>query len=256
MILITQPRVGTSHNEIIALQMAARELGWEVIPAPMGWRLSEELIKSGAKGVPYGSQLFCEVIAQQMGWELKAQPFEWLAQLPERFLKRQVNFMTLAEAKVLNQSERKFIKPADDKCFDAKVYDIGEFKPSELIANTYPTLVSEVVSWDLEYRCFIGQDDQYQDSIIVTWSNYLFHGEINVPKLHRMIPGDLEHILFFMTELLDYCDRHKLSVPCVIDVGVIPGKGWAVIETNPAWASGLYGCDPTDALKVMEQAVK
>lgn len=67
MILITQPRVGTAHNEILALQIAAKELGWDVLSAPSGWRLDEDLAKSGIKGVPYGSQTFCEVIAQQMG---------------------------------------------------------------------------------------------------------------------------------------------------------------------------------------------
>jgi hypothetical protein len=51
----------------------------------------------------------------------------------------------LGEAERL--TERKFIKPADDKCFDAKVYDIGEFKPNDLIAKDYPVLVSEVVSF-------------------------------------------------------------------------------------------------------------
>ena len=44
-LLITQPRVGTSHNEILALQAAARELHWDVESAPGSWRLSEEIIK-------------------------------------------------------------------------------------------------------------------------------------------------------------------------------------------------------------------
>src|SRR5579885_1450136 len=99
MLLITQPRVGTSHNVILALQVAARDQGWEVLPAPSGWRLPEELTQSGKKGVPYGSQTFCEVIAQQMGWTLKQNPFDWLARLDKRYLKRDVKFMTLGEAK-------------------------------------------------------------------------------------------------------------------------------------------------------------
>lgn len=254
MLLITQPRVGVAHNEIIALQMATGS-DWKVLPAATSWRIPDEVIAAGPKGVPYGSQLFCETVAQQMGWNLWAQPFDWLAKLPERFTKRQVDFMTLTEAKQINQNHRKFIKPADDKCFDAKIYYPGYFQPHELIETTYPTLVSDVVSWDLEYRCFVGKDAQYGDYVTFAWSNYIFHGEINNSKMHRMIPGDLDHILFFMTDLLDYCYKEGLAGPCVIDVGVIPGKGWAVIETNPAWASGLYGCDPGEALKVMEQAV-
>ena len=245
MLFITQPRVGTSHNEILALQTAARELGWDVLGAPSGWRLDDELIKAGDSGIPYGSQTFCEVIAQQMNWKLKQNSFDWLARLPQYYLKRKVDSMTLGEAKLLK--EKKFIKPADDKCFDAKVYEPGEFNPHELIKDDYPVLVSEIVEWALEYRCFVAGHRVY------TWSNYLFYGEINDPRYHYMIPSHLGSPERFVSDLLLEI-RTPITVPSVIDVGVIPGKGWAVIETNQAWASGLYGCDPIEALKVMEQS--
>lgn len=249
MILITQPRVGTSHNEILALQMAAREIGWEVLSAPCGWRLDDNLINSGTKGIPYGSQTFCEVIAQQMNWTLKQNSFDWLAKVPKEFTKRQIDFMTLGEAKKI--SERKFIKPADDKCFDAKIYEPGEFKPHESIQDDYPVLVSEIVDWDMEYRVFVGHGESNRR--VFTWSNYLFYGEINNPQLHNMIPGNLSHIDDFISAMLWSCFKNNIDiVPSVIDVGIIHNKGWAVIETNQAWASGLYGCDPMQALKVME----
>jgi len=244
MLFITQPRVGTSHNEIIALQMSAREKGWEVIPAPSGWRLDEEITQSKQIGIPYGSQIFCEVIAQQMGWKLHQNSFDWLARVPRHYLKRRVDFMTLAEAKKINV--KKFIKPADDKCFDAKVYEAGEFQPNELIAGDYPVLVSDVVQWDLEYRCFV------KDNRVQTWSNYLFFGEVNDPKYQYMIPGDHIRPDHFLNNLLKEID----PVPgCVIDIGVIHDKGWAVIETNPIWASGIYHCDPSSVLDCMEGTV-
>ena len=40
----------------------------------------------------------------------------------------------------------------------------------------------------------------------------------------------------------------------VVDVGLIDGRGWAVLEANPAWASGIYGCDPDSILKVVRRA--
>lgn len=46
MILITQPRVGHSHNEIIALQMSAESLGHEVLPSPYSWRMEDDLINT------------------------------------------------------------------------------------------------------------------------------------------------------------------------------------------------------------------
>lgn len=246
MILITQPRVGTSHNEILAMQMTARDMGWDVLPAPSGWRLDDETIASKVIGVPYGSQLFCEVIAQQMNWKLKANSFDWLAKVPERYTKRHVEFMTMKNAKKIN--ETKFIKPADDKCFDAKVYEVGSFNPSDLIEDDYPVLVSDVVSWDLEYRFFV---DEFK---VKTWSNYIYYNNIANPKYYSSIPSEEYNLILFAEDLLnDLSNLNIETVPSVIDIGRIPGKGWAVIETNPAWASGLYGCDPGEALNVMSK---
>ena len=244
MLLITQPRAGTSHHEILALQIAARERGWDILPAPDGWRLDDDLINTGVVGVPYGSQIFCEVIAQQMNWKLKQNSFDWLANLPHRFLKRRVDFMTLGEAKKI--TERKFIKPADDKCFDAKVYEVGSFRPPEVIPNDYPVLVSEPVQFDIEYRTFV------DGFAVKTWSNYLFHGDVNDPRFRHMVDKDQPYPDHFVFELMT--NSHVPYAPCVIDVGIIHGKGMAVIETNPVWASGIYGCDPDGVLDVLEKS--
>ncbi len=246
MILITQPRVGTSHNEIIALQMAAEAMGWEVYPAETSWRLPDELINSGKEGVPYGSQIFCEVIAQQMGWELKCNTFDWLSRVPEEYLRRKVEFMTLGEAKKL--TKRRFIKPADDKVFPAAVYSPGQLLTPEDVPDSTPTLVSEVVQFDLEYRCFVNE------GIVYTWSNYVCYENLADPRYWKMVPADT---IMLPHELVnDLLIRHPelKTTPSVIDVGRIPGKGYAIIETNPAWASGLYGCEPDLALLIMQLA--
>lgn len=248
MILITQPRVGTSHNEILSLHFAAEALGWTVVPAPGGWRLDEELTKSGQRGVPYGSQTFCEVIAQQMGWTLKQNSFDWLSRLDKRYLKRDVKFMTLAEAKKIQES--KFIKPADDKVFPAKVYEPGTLVTHESIPDNTPTLVSDVVEWDIEYRCFM------DGSKVKTWSSYLFYGEINDPRYHYMVDAYQEHPAGFVNRMMADMNRwgEFPTVPCTIDVGLIRGKGMAVIETNQCWAAGTYGCDPMEVLSVLEHS--
>jgi hypothetical protein len=31
----------------------------------------------------------------------------------------------------------------------------------------------------------------------------------------------------------------------VLDVGVVEGKGWVIVEANAVWGSGLNGCDPS-----------
>jgi hypothetical protein len=262
-ILITQPRVGRSHNEILALQIAAETLGWKVIPAESSWRLPEDLIKSGELGVPYGSQLFCEVIAQQMNWELIKLPLNWLSTLPYQCVSRKIEFMTLKEAKQIK--ERKFIKPADDKCFDAKVYEAGEFIPSKWLEDDEPCLVSDVVQFDLEYRFFLSSKSYPP---IKTWSAYMQFGNIvENYKFAQMIPAMPHNICDNPAKWLDNTiysmlsftmDKNQLTqnIPTVIDVGLIPGEGWAIIESNPIWASGLYYCDPISCLEAMKDSVR
>lgn len=256
MMLITQPRVGTIgtlHSEVLALHFAAKELGWEVYPTETSWRLPDDLIASGKQGIPYGSQTFCEVIAQQMGWTLEQNSFDWLAKIPKEYTKRQIDFMTLGEAKLLK--EKKFIKPADDKVFPAKVYDPGELIVSDVVSLDTPTLVSDVVQWDLEYRCF---SDGHR---VYTWSNYIYHDHVADPKYWNTVDLNEEHFphefVNMMLGDLNCTGPSPLikTVGCTIDVGRIPGKGLAIIETNPAWAAGIYGCDPLRMLKVIQKAV-
>ncbi len=49
-------------------------------------------------------------------------------------------------------------------------------------------------------------------------------------------------------------DRIDLPRTAVLDVGVIAGRGWAVVEQNAAWGSGIYGCDPVQVLEVLRYA--
>jgi hypothetical protein len=40
----------------------------------------------------------------------------------------------------------------------------------------------------------------------------------------------------------------------VVDIGRISGRGWAVVEANAAWGSGIYGCNPAMVLPVLAWA--
>jgi hypothetical protein len=171
-----------------------------------------------------------------------ANSFDWLAKLPPEYLKRKVDFMTLGEAKQLK--ETKFIKPADDKVFPAKVYAPGELITHEVVKDDTPTLVSDVVQWDLEYRCFV------DGRVVKTWSNYICHEHIADPKYWSMVPLNEDIFPHDFVQALRW--NGSPTSPSVIDVGRIPGKGWAIIESNQAWASGIYGCDPDGVLDVLE----
>jgi hypothetical protein len=61
---------------------------------------------------------------------------------------------------------------------------------------------------------------------------------------------EAEHYIHSM--LLDHVVRLPPAV--VVDIGRIAGRGWAIIEANAAWGSGLYGCDPDRVLAVLRCA--
>lgn len=198
-----------------------------------------------------------------MGWKLTLNPFDWLSRLPYECLGRKVEFMTLGEAKEL--PETRFIKPADDKVFDAKVYMPGALKervyrtitaaeevsrllddaPEPIIPLDTPCLVSEMVDFVSEYRLFV------RDNKVQTCSCYLMNGDINEP-------ANWEKNVTQVTEKLDYWLENKMisSEPAVIDLGFLSTGELVIIESNPAWASGIYGCDLDGVLKVLEVACK
>ena len=61
--------------------------------------------------------------------------------------------MTLAEARQVG--ERAFIKPAEDKCFEARAYSSrAELPVPGPLPENLAVLVQEVVEWQLEFRCF------------------------------------------------------------------------------------------------------
>lgn len=240
--LVLSPRFTTDS---IALAGAATQLGWTVERC-MSWRPNEGLKSQPV--VVYGEPLFAAVIANELGLTLIEPPFHWLTTLPVQYRKRNIEFLSLGEAKLTNRPA--FFKPADDKCFPAKVYQSG----SELTAFGYledgvPVLAAEPVTWEVEVRCFV------HHRTIATLSPYSRFGELardpngNWPAA----PDELAQAHQFTTSLLN---DPAISVPeaVVIDVGVISGKGWAVVEANAAFGSGIYGCDPAQVLQVLAQA--
>ncbi len=48
--------------------------------------------------------------------------------------------------------------------------------------------------------------------------------------------------------------RVDLPRTAVLDVGVVAGRGWAVVEQNSARGAGIYGCDPVAVLQVLRYA--
>ena len=240
--LILPPRYSTDS---IALYGAAVESGWQV-ERLRTWRPPAHL--RGKDLALYGEPLFGAVVAQELSLALLEPPFGWLADLPRPYLLRDVSFTTLGEAR--GYPRRAFIKPADDKCFPAKVYGGGaDLEASDLLPENTPVLISEPVSWEVEFRFFVLEGQ------LVTSSPYSRGGNLiraedgswgaadtEVKQAHALCRALVEEM------------AGLIPPSVVIDVGEISGRGWAVVEANASWASGIYGCDPGQVLRAIARA--
>jgi len=213
-------------------------LGWTV-ERLTSWRVPMEL-----KGVPepilYLEGLMGPTLAAEFGLRLIEPPIDWLPRLPEEYRKRWVRLSTLGETRPL--AEPAFVKPPNDKSFPAAVY-LGANLPKDFADDT-PVLVAEVVVWEKEFRCFL------LDRQIRAFSIYLRNGELQRQNdfAHTDEEG-AKMIEYVQTILAD--GRIDLPRATVLDVGVIRDRGWAIVEQNAAWGSGLYGCDPVEVLEVL-----
>ncbi len=236
--LILTPRF-TEDSQ--ALWRAAGQLGWKVERLAT-WRVPDEL-RSVAEPVLYLEALFGPTLAAQFGLRLLEPAEDWLPRLPVEYRQRDIALTTLREARA--RMEPAFVKPPNDKSFPAAAHT-GASLPAEY-PEDMSVLVSEIVTWEKEFRGFI------LDRTLRTHSVYLRDGELQRENGFRSSEGeDAEAIAFVETVLAD--PRVELPRTAVIDVGVIAGKGWAVVEQNSAWGSGIYGCDPAEVLEVLRFA--
>ena len=194
----------------------------------------------------YGEPLFARHVAQTLKLRLTEPSVDWLPKLPNRWRAREVRLTTLAEARC--ETTRQFIKPADEKCFDARVYSSGaELPPPGPLPEDLPVLVQEVVDWQSEFRCFV------LDRKVVTSSSYWRDGEITRSEEGWVSSdADLGEATRFCERVLEEPDV-EVANAVVVDVGIIRDRGWAVLEANAAFSSGIYGCDAVQVLRVLRQ---
>ena len=208
-------------------------------------RTQRPIPKSRAVAV-YGEPFFAREVAASMSMALLEPPFEWLTTLPLSLTNRKIRYTTLAEGRLLTAPA--FVKPADDKCFDAQVYESGVELPAEdHLDGSAPILISEPVTWISEFRCFVLDGD------VVTLSVYLRDGELAQAEDGTWPSTDEEiaEARAFAELVLSTVD---LPPAVVLDVGVVDGAGWSVVEANPAWGAGIYGCDPGAVLRVLARS--
>ena len=195
--------------------------------------------------VLYGEALFGPSLAEQLGLSLLNPPEDWLVRLPMDYRHRHIELSTLGRAKLLQ--DEAFVKPPNDKSFPAGVYRGADLPTEYAEAKDMPVLVSEVVTWEKEFRRFI------LDRTLVTWSVYSRFGDLQRDADFASSPAEAGELQAFMSTLLAD-DRVDLPRATVVDVGTIEGRGWGCVEQNAAWGAGIDGCDPAAVLAVLRHA--
>lgn len=233
--LLVYPRYTPSTR---ALLRAARALGWEGQRVegdlPQDFAIPDELAVFATPPLAYQ-------LAASAGRRLLSCPVGWEASLPERYSRRSLRCAPFEE--IGPPEERPFfLKPALSKSFEPSVYEFDQLSGLQIPPRAQ-VLLAEPVHFDCELRFFV------------------LHGRVAASAFTRVHHRDLtkrtsvpasahREASEFVARLL--ADPILEFPPAfVLDVGLIAERGWAVVEANEAWASGLYGCDPADVLPVL-----
>lgn len=239
--LVLSHRYSADSNALFAAALAA---GWDV-ERLRSFQCPEDL--PARDPVFYGETLLADAIMEQLGIALLEPTADWLPRLPPKLLLREVRLMTLEEARALK--ERAFVKPTDEKCFPARVYASNAMDADPALPGSLPVLVSEPVEFEVELRFFI------VERAIATLSPYIRGGELARGETleWEAASSEIEEGSALVRELLADTSV-DLPAAVVVDVGRMRGRGWGVVEANPAWASGLCGSDPPRVLPVLRRA--
>lgn len=201
------------------------------------WKVPEEF-RSDVVAV-YGEDIYAEIVAEQCNLTLTKPDDHWLSIIPEEFTKRNISY---GQLKAFINEGPVFIKCSDFKSFKAGVFDkVTDIKGFDSLDPEMTVFISEVVEWELEVRCFVLNGE------IQTFSSYWRNGVYDTDPLKEMEQRELS--AFFSRFMEQYAETLPKAI--VLDFGIIRGKGWALIEANPAWCSGLYACDAQKALEVI-----
>ncbi|MFC4454092.1 ATP-grasp domain-containing protein [Deinococcus sonorensis] len=239
--LITSKRYSDDSRLLLE---AARQQGWDTL------RLQSNTVPPEALGAAccvYAEGFLAEHLADQLGIHLLRPANDALARLSRALTARAITFCTAAEFQPLTRPM--FVKPADQKLFAAAVYRPGEDIPGlETLLPDDPILISEVVHFTREYRFFV------RDSTVRTGSIY-WHGD-RVPMVDVGYEGAGDALWDQAAAFAQaVCAAHPLLPRSyVLDVGQLDSGVWAVIEFNPVWASGIYGCSPSAVLDCLAVA--
>jgi hypothetical protein len=214
-----------------AVAKAWNKAGGQVVRLARFW--DPPVLKNDSVCV-YGGSNFSLVVARKLELELISPADDLLLTIDSKWLKRRLFCRSLAE--IESVSFPVFVKPLVPKLFRSAVYNsfqelAGECKGLETKTKL---LFGEIVRFEAEARAFVAEQQ------ILDCQIYEGAGDLN---------GAEEFIREFLQTV-------PLPVACVIDVGLVTGRGWAVVEANASWGAGLNGCHAERILPAIAAATK
>lgn len=209
---------------------------WSVYRADMSGKV--DLSKPYEKIRYYGDILHGRIISEKT--PIRFYPIDLNVLAKTNLTKRKVEIIKAENLNIIEKDT--FIKPAQEKWFNAKVYHPNEW-PGRLqggaILGSDLIYVQEPLDMINEVRCFC------LDGKILTASYYSLGHEycpLGIDDVDR--PEILDKMV---EELAPFYPKG-----IVLDFAYTSKKEWCFIEPNEAWASGLYGCNPIKCLEVIE----
>lgn len=226
-------------STVRALSDAAARRRLDVLPIAVGRNLT--LVPSSGCLHLFGGPSLAARVQRQFPLALLEPRDDWLATLPERFVRRRIRLLTALQASGLQ--ERWFVKMPRQKGLEPGPY-VGHELPS--LPEKEPLLVSDLVVMTDEYWFWI------LDGVVHASSSYRLGGR---PDARPLGPAEASSIHRFMDDLLA-AHADQLPSAVVVDVAWItrPDPGWAVVEANMAWFSAHYAADPGRVLDVVLRA--
>jgi len=182
----------------------------------------------------YANDTFALVLAQKLNLDLVSPRDDFLLTLPAEWVKRDVQALPLSKTGGLRYPL--FAKSAVPKLFKAAVYadHASLLDQCQGLDPDTAVLVSEIAAFACEARCFMLRG--------AVCDVAAYEGEADLGEAWALA----EQI----------ARSGRVPDPCVVDLGLIPGRGWAVIEANAAWGAGLNGCEATKVAPCIAAATR
>lgn len=182
----------------------------------------------------YGYDSFCLVLAQILEIEMEMVKDEWIAKLPNKYLKRQIEIKPISEIEEIEYP--KFIKPVTPKLFKAEIFKSAKALKSKIdgIDEKEFLICSDEIDVNKEVRSFILNREIKDLSF--------YEGEGNIEKPKEFIE--------------DFLANSELNLPktFVLDVGFNEKDDWFIIEFNSSWGAGLNFCKPEKVIECIREA--